>query len=112
MTGILTLAVKEMTTEIEEVIEDRVVELYNDLIQKGEDVRDTGEFKNSFSNIRRLSATWWQISNDAPHAPILFRGRRVVGGKAYGSLKWAAGFAPMKKKFEKDIERLTRAIRV
>ena len=47
----ITIALDKMTDEIDDIIEGEMVEFHNNLIDVGEAVRDTGNFKNSFSRI-------------------------------------------------------------
>ncbi len=104
------LEFEDVNDEIEEIVEEEVVQLQNDLIDAGQAMWDTGNFKNSFAPLRKHSAFHWTILNDADYASILARGRRNVGGRMYGSEKWAGGIAPMIKKLEDNIERRTDVI--
>jgi len=100
-----------ISKEIVDIVEDEVVALQNDLIDVGQAVWDTGEFKNSFAPLKKLSWASWVIRNDAEHSSILARGRRQVNGKWYGSLNWVDGLDPMIKKLNDNIERATNALR-
>lgn len=97
--------------EISDIVEEEVFNLHNDLVDKGKDVYDTGNFERSFAPIQKLGTYSWKILNDASYASILARGRRMVGGRAYGSLKWAKGIDPMLSMFNKTIEKRTDALR-
>ncbi len=103
---------KFVANGVEEIVEDEVVQLHNGLIDAGQAVWDTGFFKNNFSVIQKFSDWHWVIDNDAEYASILARGRREVGGKMYGSEKWAGGLDPMIALMEKNIERRSDAVRV
>lgn len=101
----IKIAFKMLTDDAFEIIEEEIVNLHNDLIDVGEKIHDTRNFKNSFSPIQKVSKWHWRIENDAEYADILSRGRRVVNGKAYGSLGWYHGISPMIQKTSKNIDR-------
>ena len=106
----------KMTEQIEDIFEDEVVKLHNDLIDVGEAVRDTGNFKNSFSPIMHPSRYRWVIENDAhsvggfDYASILARGRLYVNGRWYGSVHWPKGLTPMLRKTARNIKRRVDAL--
>ena len=111
ITSDINLVFTELNKQVEDIIEDEIVMLHNDLIDVGERVRDSGNFKNSFSPIQKNSGWSWSIENDAHsednfyYASILARGRLNVAGKWYGSYKWAKGLTPMLRKTERQITR-------
>ena len=107
----LDIAVKEMTKEIDIAIGREVHKFYTRLTQKGRDVWDTGHFFRSFKDPVKNGFNW-TIINTADYAPVLARGRRTIGGKAYGSEKWSNGINPMLKKLEADIIEATDKIKV
>ena len=107
----LTLVFDELTEDMHEIVDDEVVALQNALYVVGEDVRDSGNFKKSFAPLDRVGKWHWRIVNDALYSDILARGRRVVNGRAYGSLKWYHGISPMIKKTEKNIEKRVKNVR-
>lgn len=100
----LSLAFKELTDEIDRIIGDEVHMLHRDIVQKGQDVWDTGNFKRKIQAPMR-TGDGWRIALRATYSDILWRGRRVIGGRAYGSLKWYGGGQPMLKKTELNIIR-------
>ena len=100
----IDLVFKELNQQVYDIIEDEVIQLHNDLIDVGERIRQTGNFKNSFSQITKHSNWQWEISNEAPYASILARGRLKVGGRWYGSVGWAKGLTPMLRKAERNIK--------
>jgi len=106
-----TVAFQDASDEVLEIIEDEVVTLHNKMIDAGQAVWLTGLFKNSFSPIQKLSSTHWRIENDTDYASVLFRGRRMVNGRWYGSEKWAGGIDPMIAFMENEVIRKTNAIR-
>lgn len=110
LTQKITLEFDIVSDRIAEIVEEEIVELHNDLIDAGQDVWDTGNFKNSFAPIQKYSAYSWRIENDAEYASILARGRRTVGGRAYGSLKWSGGIDPMIAGMESKIKERTDAL--
>ena len=101
----VSLAFEKLTDDISEIIEEETIQLHNDLIDVGEAVRDTGNFKNSWLPIRKHTPFKYTLRNSAEYASILARGRRFVGGRWYGSVKWYEGITPMLKEFEKNIEK-------
>lgn len=103
----VSLAFEKLTEDISEIIEDEVIRLHNDLIDVGERVRDTGNFKESWLPIQKRSPFKFTLHNSAEYASILARGR--VG--RYGSKKWARGISPMLKEFEKNIEKKADDVR-
>jgi len=108
----LSIAVDEMTKEIDVAINREVHKFYKDMLQVGRDVRDTGHFFESFVAPRRIGKYGWNIRNTAKYAPVLARGRQTIGGKAYGSLKWYYGLSPMLDKLQVDIIKETDKIKV
>ena len=111
MNNTFYVVLNEAKKEAFEIIEDEIVSFHNNLIDAGQAVWNTGNFKNSFSPIMRITPTKWRIENDASYASILARGRRLVNGKWYGSVKWAGGVMPMIEKLKINVERKTNAIR-
>ena len=111
VTSNISLEFAHLTEEIEEIMEEEMVNLHNDLIDVGEAVRDTGNFKMSFSKVQNLKPYVWSIENDAHsergfhYASILARGRMNVGGKWYGSIHWAKGLTVMVRATERAIQR-------
>ena len=99
-----------LSSKIIDIVEDEVMALQNDLIDVGQDVWDTGEFKGSFAPLKKTSEVSWVIENYAEHSSILARGRRQVNGKWYGSLNWVDGLDPMIEKLNAKIERETNAL--
>jgi len=106
----IDLIFEKLNDQVHEIIEDEMVVFHNELIDVGEKVKDTGNFKNSFSPITKESTWVWYISNDAPYASILARGRHVIRGKEYGSLNWKKGLTPMLRKVERRIKQKTDRI--
>ena len=110
ITSDIDLVFKELNDEVYDIIKEEVVNLHNDLIDVGEAVRDTGNFKNSFAPIQNSSRWTWSIDNDAHseegyyYASLLARGRLKVGGKWYGSKAWSKGLTPMLRKTNRTIE--------
>jgi len=96
----LTIALDEITEELEVMLGRRVMQLYTDLVQVGEIVHDTRNFKESFVAPQKLEQYKWRIRNTADYAVVLAQGRHTVNGKAYGSLKWYHGLDPMLKMLE------------
>ena len=109
---LLTADIKELTAEIEDILEDNMIAFQNDLIQKGQDVYDTGEFKNSNMPLTQYSTFHFEFINTAFHSSILARGRRVVNGMWMGSEHWAGGIDPMVDYYEKKIQKEADAIRI
>jgi len=99
----VSLAFKELTQEIEDIIADEVFTLYSDLINIAEKIHDTRAFKRGFTSPNKITPYKWRITNTADHAIVLAQGRHRIGGKEYGSLGWHGGLAPMLKKLERDI---------
>ena len=112
MTQRLTVEFDIVSDEIAEIVEEEVIELHNRLIDAGQAVWLTGNFKNMFAPVIKMSAYSWRIENDADYADILARGRRQVGGRWYGSTKWSEGLDPMIAEMVKNIEDKANAIRV
>jgi len=101
----ISLAFDKLKDEVLDIVKDETIAFHNKLIDVGEKVRDTGNFKNSFLPIQRVSRYKFHIHNSAPYASILARGRVNVNGRAYGSLKWQHGLSPMMKKLETKIKK-------
>jgi len=102
----LVVEFDELTDEIALVIKQEMFMLYKDLQQKGADVHDTWNF-HDLINAPKKTSYGWLIHLRAKYSDILWRGRRTIGSKSYGSLKWFAGGAPMMAKTENKIaERL------
>ncbi|RLA68954.1 MAG: hypothetical protein DRG09_06925 [Epsilonproteobacteria bacterium] len=110
MTQTLNIAFDIVDDEIREIVEEEVIGLHNDLIDAGQAVWLSGNFKNSFAPVIKKGDFEWRIENDADYASILARGRRLVNGRMYGSEKWARGMDPMIAKMEDKIEKRTDAI--
>jgi len=56
----------------------------------------TGMFKKSWVLQKKsIDGMKWRISNPLEYASILYDGRRVVNGRAYGSEQWLFGGSPM-----------------
>jgi hypothetical protein len=90
------------------VLHKAVVRFYSRMLQKGRDVWDTGNFFRSFIAPTRVNdgeTITWKIQNTASYAWILWRGRRKIGNREYGSLKWEHGGKPMLEQLQKEIER-------
>ena len=107
----LDLDIKEMTEEIDKIIGEEVHRFYNELLDKGRDVWDTGHFFRSFKDPVKTSEGW-KITNTADYSPVLARGRRTINGRAYGSLNWFNGLNPMLAKLGRDIIKRTDRIKV
>jgi len=105
------LAIDDLSEEVDRIIADEVHSLHRAIVKKGYDVWDTGNF---LRKIRVPSKTreGWRIPLRAKYSSILWRGRRTIGGRAYGSLKWAGGGQPMLKKTERNIIRRADDVRV
>ncbi len=99
----ISIALDEITEGLDLILGRRVHKLYEDLVQVGEDVHDTRNFKKSFVAPLKLSKYAWQIRNTADYAVVLAQGRHTVNGKAYGSLKWYNGLDPMLVKLKYDV---------
>jgi len=108
----LSIAVDEMTKEIDVAINREVHKFYKDLLQVGRAVWKDGIFFRNFVAPKRLGKYGWNIRNNADHSVVLARGRQVIGGKAYGSLKWYYGLSPMLDKLQVDIIKETDKIKV
>lgn len=99
----IVLGVKHITEQMDIIIGRGVHNLYEKLIQVGEDVHNTRNFKNSFVAPVKINTHDWQIRNTADYSVVLSQGRHKVGGKWYGSLKWYYGLDPMLIKLKHDI---------
>jgi hypothetical protein len=96
---------KELDIEVDkdiDFVESKVVEFYGDLIRASP--VDTGEYRGAWEMVQggKLS---WTIENPQQYADVLWRGRRFVGGRWYGSEQWRDGGDPMLDRFVKEIER-------
>ena len=113
-------AFKRMEREIDQVIADESLTLYDGLVATApvyqyngpikSKQRQGGHFKRSY-NLSRLTAKHWRISNNASYADVLARGRRYVGDRYYGSLQWRAGLAPMLMKTDANLTRRFKTIK-
>jgi len=97
------IALDEIVKEMDTIIADEVHKLYDDLIQVGYAVWDTGAFLRGFSVPEQLSKYEWRIRNTADHSVVLAQGRYEINGRAYGSLKWQHGLDPMLRKMKANI---------
>jgi hypothetical protein len=66
---------------------------------------DTGDFRSAWE-INQIGKLKWRVKNNMDYASILWRGRRNVGGKWYGSEQWAQGGEPELKRLEKRLSEL------
>ena len=118
ITSDLDLVFESLNKQVHDIIEEEVVGLHNELIDVGEDVKDTGNFKNSFTPIMKKSKWTWVIENEAHskdgfhYAGILARGRINVGGKWMGSVAWKSGLTPMLRKTDRAIQKRTDRIKL
>lgn len=99
----LLLAYDEITEELDQIIGEEVMALHAEIVQKGQDVYDTGNFKRKIQAPKRLGKYGWSIALKAKYSSILWRGRRTIGNKEYGSLKWYGGGMPMLYKMQSKI---------
>ena len=99
----LVLELDSLTDEMLDMVEDEVFILHNKLLDAGQAVWLSGDFRNGFAPVERLSDTHWIIKNDVDYASILANGRVNVGGRWYGSIKWEHGIDPMLAKMEETI---------
>ena len=110
----LDLVFKELNQQVFDIIEEEVIQLYNDLIDVGENVRDSGNFKSSFSKAVKLSNWKWEIKNEADYASILARGylpcESCKNPRMIGSPKWEKGLDPMLRKVNRNIKEKTDKI--
>ena len=96
----LTLAVGELTEELELIIGQEVHKLHTKILQKGRDVYDTGHFFRSIrSPVKRGNN--WRIALRADYSSILWSGRN--NDLKIGSKKWYYGGNPMLKNMEHEI---------
>jgi len=76
---------EKLTEELELIIQDEVVALQSELIVIGEKIHVTRNFKNSWTDVKKLGDMSWEFFNKADYASILARGRRGQ----HGGLGWA-----------------------
>ena len=84
------------------IVDTLVVQFFSDL-QKSSPVA-TGAFRQAW-DIDKVKDAEWKISNNMEYATILFDGRRMVGGRYFGSEQWAEGGYPMLEKLNRELER-------
>jgi len=107
----LSKALDDILNESEKVIASEAIGLHTDLLVLSSGaMKKTGHFNRSF-DIRRKGKMKWTISNSADYASILANGRRLVGGRYYGSVSWQGGLSPMLEKTNNDITRRLDKIR-
>ena len=94
ITSNISIKLKEMTDELDHIIGNEVMKLYNDIDQKGRDVWKTGHFHGSIKAPVKIGHNW-RIVLGAKYSSILWAGRDMIGGRAYGSENWAGGGEPM-----------------
>ena len=100
----LTVAVEEMTKDIEELITKETKWLRDELVRTTP--IDTGKMKDNWTNVAQ-SGWVWTFRNLKDYASIIARGRRSLNGRMYGSIQngWSAGITPFFRKFDKRIEK-------
>lgn len=69
---------------------------------------DTGESRNAWRAPVEVEPGTWVVSNDVLYSAVLWRGRHVVGGKAYGSEQMPQGGYPT---LAKTVSRLTKNLK-
>ena len=98
---------EQIEKEAKKIAHNQAKALYKDLIHTApvyqytgnvpSKQRQGGHFKKSYS-IMKITTWHTKIINTASYADVLARGRRIVGGRFYGSIQWRNGLAPMLKK--------------
>lgn len=101
----LVIAFKEITKEMDIILGRGVHKLYADLLDVGEAVHDTRNFKHSFVAPKQIEPYKWRIQNTADYSVVLSQGRHTVNGKEYGSKKWQHGLDPMLVKLGIQLEK-------
>ena len=71
---------------------------------------DTGAYKAGWQ-IKKINDLHFQIYNAISYSSIIFAGRRVVNGKAYGSLQFPLGGDPLVAKTDNNITRRMKNIK-
>ena len=79
----------------------KVVEFHGDL--KSVAPVDSGEFRDAWELIQDGLLSW-TIKNPMHYASELWRGRREINGRMYGSDQWPEGGEPMLQKFNKELK--------
>ncbi len=88
--------IDKVVSEIDEVVDRVAQDLLSELITVTP--VQTGALKGAW--YIEESNDGWIISNNMEYASIIFDGRRIVGGREYGSKKLPAGISPILKKYD------------
>jgi len=90
-------------TQYEKDVDLEVNKFYSTMIEVAP--VDTGDFRSAWE-INQVGKLKWRVTNNMDYASILWRGRRNVGGKWYGSEKWSQGGEPELQRLKKRLSDL------
>jgi len=106
-----TEALKAIEQEAEKIVTQEALGLKADLVSASP--TKTGDFQSAWVIVKKsgLSGLAWTIFNPMEYASVLWAGRRVVNGRAYGSEQWLLGGDPMLQQTDLAISRRMKGIK-
>lgn len=100
----MSTLVKEFKVAVEsdsKRVAKRVTKFYTDLVSEAP--VDTGAFRDAWT-IEPLHKMSYVVYNNMNYASILWRGRRKVNGRWYGSEQWKDGGDPLLDTLREDLK--------